>query len=1024
MESAKRRRGNLYILTSENNYWREPFYRQSSNRSNRRYFRTRNDNRHSQDSGNFMLCVVFVLFCLFSLNSGNLPHEADPSEDEPFPSSECETLLPECECDDYGGVAGLICQNVSDFDAFTKTLGDGSLFENGTTYEITLSGTRILPRQFLKGLIVFRLYIDDPQTALMEDGAFEGVLRLKRFHVRISSIKEIPDFSPIRNSLMNLYMDNSLLTAVDGDQLKNLKLLETLSFVNNSIRYVAPDAFQGTENLIIFDMSNNFLQFLPPNLFDPMKKLKKAVLSNNYLMHVNQVFAVTHPRFIYLDHNNLTNLDAVLHRNMIQVETVQLSYNPFTNVTMNSFNGKLVRARFLYLDHCLIKEFNVKHYISLNNLSTLDLSFNFIEKVVNQTISFGKDVELDFTGNKITEFDTVLLYNVKRVYLDKNLMTTLGRTLQFSQMAQVQMADNRITSLEYEEFRGVHGIMVLDLQGNLISSIERETFTSIRKDLVYLDLSRNRIRKLNGCVQALSLLTSLNLTNNQIEGFEIGEFHGLNELTDLYLQGNRIKTLGYEVQGLTRLKNLVISYNRIRTIKGDQLPPSLQYVYVEGNPLWCDCQLLPFLQHLNSTKTLKTDVPLCSPSNDSLIESPARCPDGCRCFCTNSGGNHYISVDCSSIGLTQLPPLFSAANSSAPEHNSTSLVIFLNRNMEENAFFSVSATIVIQDEMGGLDFSDNNLQSVEDARLPEGTKYLLLAHNLLRQPPTSLLYSLEELNTVTLSDNPWACDCGTTGFKRWILSHSDSILDVNETRCGPDGQDSSGLANRAIWSLSDIDLCPTDIETYISVSIGVLSFFLVAAAMTIAWTRYELNIKVWLYAHGVTMVKERDIDRDKVFDAFISFSYKDQNLVIPDIINVIQKKMPNVRLCLHYRDFCIGDLIEENIVRAVQCSKRTVLVLSRNFLESEWCMFEFKAAHVQALKDRVNRIIIIKLGDLPKESEMPQDIQIYLKSTTYLTWGDKYFWDNLLYCLPTSSSPRPTTTVDMNGQKTKYPVLV
>ncbi|GBN39869.1 Protein toll [Araneus ventricosus] len=191
----------------------------------------------------------------------------------------------------------------------------------------------------------------------------------------------------------------------------------------------------------------------------------------------------------------------------------------------------------------------------------------------------------------------------------------------------------------------------------------------------------------------------------------------------------------------------------------------------------------------------------------------------------------------------------------------------------------------------------------------------------------------------------------------------------------------------------------------------------------IAWTRYEIHIKVWLYAHGVTWVKERDIDRDKLFDAFISFSYKDQNLVIPELINVIQKKAPSIRLCLHYRDFLPGELIDQNIIRAVECSKRTVLILSRNFLENEWCMFEFKAAHVQALKDRVHRIIIIRLGDLPKESEMPKEIQMYLKSTTYLTWGDKYFWNNLLYCLPTSSSPRPET-VDLNGMKQKYPVLV
>ncbi|GIX77700.1 toll-like receptor Tollo [Caerostris extrusa] len=108
-----------------------------------------------------------------------------------------------------------------------------------------------------------------------------------------------------------------------------------------------------------------------------------------------------------------------------------------------------------------------------------------------------------------------------------------------------------------------------------------------------------------------------------------------------------------------------------------------------------------------------------------------------------------------------------------------------------------------------------------------------------------------------------------------------------------------------------------------------------------------------------------------------------------------------------------GEFIQRNIMRAVECSKRTVLVLSRNFLESEWCLLEFSAAHVQALKDHVPRVIIIKLEDLPKDDELPKEIQLYLKNTTYLTWGEKHFWDNLLYVLPKSQSiPKPKSQDD------------
>ncbi|GIY34678.1 toll-like receptor Tollo [Caerostris darwini] len=119
---------------------------------------------------------------------------------------------------------------------------------------------------------------------------------------------------------------------------------------------------------------------------------------------------------------------------------------------------------------------------------------------------------------------------------------------------------------------------------------------------------------------------------------------------------------------------------------------------------------------------------------------------------------------------------------------------------------------------------------------------------------------------------------------------------------------------------------------------------------------------------------------------------------------LIGEKDPDIRLCLHYKHFLPGEFIQENIKKAVERSKRTVLVLSKNFLESGWCLLEFNMPHVQALKDHVPRIIIIKLPDLTKNVELPEEIQLYLNSTTYLPWGEKYFWNNFLYILRRSQS--------------------
>ncbi|GIY69190.1 hypothetical protein CEXT_722651 [Caerostris extrusa] len=214
-------------------------------------------------------------------------------------------------------------------------------------------------------------------------------------------------------------------------------------------------------------------------------------------------------------------------------------------------------------------------------LAALDLSFNLIEKVANQSINFGYNIELYFNNNKITEFRDNLLF-VQRVHLDQNLITTLGSTLHYSKVTQFSMANNLISHLGPEDFQNVQGLQELDLQGNLITQVERLTFVSIRKDLSYLNLSRNKIKCLQGCLQNLTMLTTLNLSCNRIEVFKPGDFYNMSGLITLYLDSNRIATLGSELRPLTSLQYLLIGNNQIRTITTNQIPAKLKQLHLAG----------------------------------------------------------------------------------------------------------------------------------------------------------------------------------------------------------------------------------------------------------------------------------------------------------------------------------------------------------------------------------------------------------------------------------------------------------
>lgn len=93
-----------------------------------------------------------------------------------------------------------------------------------------------------------------------------------------------------------------------------------------------------------------------------------------------------------------------------------------------------------------------------------------------------------------------------------------------------------------------------------------------------------------------------------------------------------------------------------------------------GNPFRCDCELLPFLLHLNSTSGPGTDVPLCLPPE---IPQGIECPYPCTCACSESdSGDHYIEVDCRQRNISEIPVLFSNVTDEvrfASIHNTTQI---------------------------------------------------------------------------------------------------------------------------------------------------------------------------------------------------------------------------------------------------------------------------------------------------------------------------------------------------------------
>ena len=61
------------------------------------------------------------------------------------------------------------------------------------------------------------------------------------------------------------------------------------------------------------------------------------------------------------------------------------------------------------------------------------------------------------------------------------------------------------------------------------------------------------------------------------------------------------------------------------------------------------------------------------------------------------------------------------------------------------------------------------------------------------------------------------------------------------------------------------------------------------------------------------------------------------------LLRNLEQRM-NLKLHAASRDFEVSRLIHDNIWRAINRSVKTVFVISKNFLRSDWCLEEFAMA--------------------------------------------------------------------------------
>jgi toll-like receptor 2 len=94
-----------------------------------------------------------------------------------------------------------------------------------------------------------------------------------------------------------------------------------------------------------------------------------------------------------------------------------------------------------------------------------------------------------------------------------------------------------------------------------------------------------------------------------------------------------------------------------------------------------------------------------------------------------------------------------------------------------------------------------------------------------------------------------------------------------------------------------------------------------------------------------------------------------------------------VKLCIHERDFPPGPEIIANIWNKLECSRKVILVVSKNFTDSQYCNYEMNLARLRSVEKGCNVLVPVIL-EWPDVEQVSECLHWSLRKVTYIRWSD------------------------------------
>ena len=609
--------------------------------------------------------------------------------------------------------------------------------------------------------------------------------------------------------------------------------------------------------------------------------------------------------------------------------------------------------------------------MSSNNISSLPL----------KGLELFRNLEfLDVSNNCLSNLSLNLLLGRSQILKHINISHNALKLVDFKVNLDIFLSFRNSQKVTLQNVM-LSSIRVIDLSYNQISSVNWWLFMLAKYCYsCTIDLSHNQITNFTNFYSNILDKDFFENTNPHSIVIDLKGNH-IRHITDM-IEGWNFKNAAqlWDVEKNNNKQQFVISIDTLICDCGDF---EVKQYYTPSNIN------LDLTQAICSAPTYLMNVSFPAISIDDMVcDINKDCPSECKC--SEQPSTNSMIINCTDGDLTDMPTTLPTLNR-LPGYKYY-LILSNNHISRLNYKDYINETIRLDISNSGVEEIDPRMWTVIQTM-----SNVSLRNNLLTQFPEVPHGSFtgEQLD---IQNNPISCDCKNKWLKSWLESIDKKILNSKGINCNKP----EWLKGKSVILLQEEDFCsdpPYTLKDVLLITIPTIGGIILLSVVVVLLLR-TFRFKIFKYTKIHMFDRDECEGEDMEYDVFLSRSFRDEEFA-EELIVLLERE--GCKVCYPADDFMPGNFIYTNMVDSINKCKRVLCLVTKDFVQSSYCMEEFRIACFRDLEVGKKRTILLlkePVQQFRDNENVPNVLRDYIKRHTCIEKEELDWKNQLMYAMP------------------------